>query len=83
MTCPRCQGFMATLTLNDPESTVPSEPVRAWRCVCCGEILDATIAANRASAQALHGSRRAHTFGVRLDGSGPDQHPALPRTPRH
>ena len=47
MTCPRCQGLMVSTTLEDAKSTLSREPLHAWRCLLCGEILDPTIAQHR------------------------------------
>ncbi len=47
MTCPRCQGLMVSATLEDAKSTLSREPLRAWRCLLCGEVLDPTIAQHR------------------------------------
>ncbi len=49
MTCPRCQGLMVSITLEDREWSVPGEPVLGWRCVLCGELVDETIVENRKS----------------------------------
>lgn len=48
MTCPRCRGLMAAITLEDPKSTIAREPLIGWRCLLCGEVLDPTIFENRA-----------------------------------
>ncbi len=47
MTCPRCQGLMASIALDDQESSPLGEPILGWRCLLCGEIIDETIVANR------------------------------------
>ncbi len=47
MTCPRCHGLMAAITLEDPKSTISREPLIGWRCLLCGEVLDPTISENR------------------------------------
>ncbi len=49
MTCPRCRGLMAAITLEDPKSTITLEPLIGWRCLLCGEVLDPTIFENRAA----------------------------------
>ncbi len=49
MTCPRCQGLMVSITLDDPESSPLGEPILGWRCLLCGEVVDETIVANRKS----------------------------------
>ncbi len=47
MNCPRCQGLMVSVTLEDAEWTVSREPILGWRCLLCGEVLDPTIAEHR------------------------------------
>ncbi len=48
MTCPRCPGLMAAITLEDVKGTIAREPLIGWRCLLCGEVLDPTIFENRA-----------------------------------
>ncbi len=47
MNCPRCHGLMVSVMLEDAKGTIAKDPVIAFRCVLCGEILDPTIAENR------------------------------------
>ncbi len=47
MTCPRCQGLMVSVTLEDAEWSRSREPSLGWRCLLCGEVVDPTIADNR------------------------------------
>jgi len=49
MTCPRCQGLMVSIPLEDRECSAPGEPILGWRCLLCGELVDETIVANRKS----------------------------------
>lgn len=45
MTCPRCAGRMVLERFFDVlETGVHTD---AWRCVCCGEMMDETILRNR------------------------------------
>ncbi len=43
MRCPRCQGRMFAEKFYDFVRSF-----EAWKCTCCGEVLDTTILANRA-----------------------------------
>lgn len=43
MICPRCKGRMFTEKFYDFVRSFD-----AWKCTCCGEVLDSTIIANRA-----------------------------------
>ncbi len=47
MTCPRCRGLMAAITLEDVKGTIAREPLIGGRCLLCGEVLDPTISENR------------------------------------
>ena len=49
MTCPRCQGLMVSITLEDQEGSPLGEPILGWRCLLCGGVVDETIVANRKS----------------------------------
>jgi hypothetical protein len=49
MSCPRCRGVMIAQDLHDHHGTYLTLP--GWRCLSCGEVLDATILTNRQSAQ--------------------------------
>lgn len=59
MDCPRCQGHMTRenfLDLNDDTGVLA---FAGWRCMICGEILDAVIMSNRTSRPApLHNRNR-------------------------
>lgn len=45
MDCPRCQGLMIMIRMNE---LAGSGTVVGWRCLLCGEALDPGIQANRA-----------------------------------
>jgi hypothetical protein len=45
MKCPRCKGLLVRDRLLDLQDT--AWHIDAWRCVSCGEVLDAVILANR------------------------------------
>ena len=47
MSCPRCRGVMIAQDLHDHHGTYL--PLPGWRCLSCGEVLDATILTNRQS----------------------------------
>ena len=47
MSCPRCCGVMIAQDLHDHHGTYLTLP--GWRCLSCGEVLDATILTNRQS----------------------------------
>lgn len=49
MKCPKCQGRMYAEKFHDFVRTYD-----AWKCICCGEMLDPTIAANRARNRQVH-----------------------------
>ncbi len=49
MMCPRCEGLMVSITLDDQVSSPLGEPILGWRCLLCGELVDETIVANRKS----------------------------------
>ena len=44
MSCPRCDGLMVSISMDD---TSRGETIFGWRCLMCGEALDAGIEANR------------------------------------
>lgn len=48
MTCPRCKGKMFAERFYDFVRSFD-----AWKCTCCGEVLDSTIIANRARTRNL------------------------------
>lgn len=45
MICPRCQGLMVLITLEDAASTTIR--FSGWQCLICGDVVDAEILANR------------------------------------
>ncbi len=49
MKCPKCKGKMFTEKFHDYVRVFD-----AWKCVCCGEIIDSTIVANRARSNNAH-----------------------------
>ncbi len=48
MKCPKCKGRMYSEKFYDFVRSFD-----AWTCTCCGEMIDSTIAANRASSRSL------------------------------
>jgi hypothetical protein len=54
MECPRCQGLMVIDTCLNMENVIHTVWVYEWRCLNCGEIIDAQTLANR-SARQQHG----------------------------
>ncbi len=62
MTCSRCQGLMASIALDDQESSPLGEPILGWRCLLCGEVVDETIVANRKSVRKPEHRRKAICF---------------------
>lgn len=48
MNCPKCKGRMFTEKFYDFVRSFD-----AWKCTCCGEVIDPTILANRARNQSL------------------------------
>ena len=47
MSCPRCQGIMVSVRLEDAMVSSGPELLGGWRCLTCGEVLDPVIASNR------------------------------------
>ena len=47
MDCPRCHGHMAYDDFQDLNDDTGELSFSGWRCMICGEILDAVIASNR------------------------------------
>lgn len=47
MDCPRCHGHMAYDNFQDLNDDTGELSFAGWRCMICGEILDAVIASNR------------------------------------
>ena len=45
--CERCRGLMIRDTVFGRESDLVSEAIPTWRCVNCGETIDALIRVNR------------------------------------
>jgi hypothetical protein len=46
MTCPRCQGLMESVRMEDA-GNLTSRHVSGWHCLLCGEVIEAGIEANR------------------------------------
>ncbi|MGE4544522.1 MAG: hypothetical protein AB7D06_10490 [Pedobacter sp.] len=49
MKCPKCKGKMYTEKFYDYVRAF-----EAWKCICCGEVIDSTIISNRARSANLH-----------------------------
>ena len=49
MQCPRCRGRMFAEKFYDFVRSFD-----AWKCTCCGELLDSTILVNRARSNNTH-----------------------------
>lgn len=47
MKCLRCQGLMVSHTMEDAGAPTSSGSFFGWKCLLCGEVIDAVIAANR------------------------------------
>lgn len=47
MDCLRCHGMMVEDWFEDAKADLRNMSFYGWRCVCCGDILDPVIAANR------------------------------------
>jgi len=47
MTCPRCQGLMSPIRLEDAGNMTNSQSLAGWRCLLCGEVIEPGITANR------------------------------------
>ncbi len=45
MVCPRCQGLMVAVRMNEQSGVGTAD---GWRCLLCGEAIDSHIQANRA-----------------------------------
>jgi hypothetical protein len=45
--CPRCRGLMYLVSYGDWGDPHNTQPVRAWNCIHCGEMVDPVILANR------------------------------------
>ncbi len=49
MACPRCHGLMVVDTFYDLAGIqLTYDCFNGWRCICCGNVWDRVIAANRA-----------------------------------
>ena len=46
--CPRCQGPMVSERYMDLLDDTGVYGITAWRCLCCGDVADPVILANRA-----------------------------------
>ncbi|WP_447976929.1 hypothetical protein [Candidatus Nitrospira bockiana] len=68
MMCPRCKGLMAPVDLRDWVSGTGQDNCKAFRCIACGEIVDALILQNRGldseAAAARRKSRARHNLPV-------------------
>jgi hypothetical protein len=64
MHCLRCHGLMVPIWLEDAESSTLCFP--GWRCLLCGEVIDAGIDANRKGLPVPTRSRRGPRYGVSL-----------------
>lgn len=49
MECPRCKGLMVQERFEDMLDDTGCLCFKGWRCIICGEILDAVIASHRES----------------------------------
>ena len=67
MRCPRCQGTMVPDTFEDICDDTGSFSFSGWRCVTCGEILDAVIARNREFRREPLLGRARKKFATQLD----------------
>ncbi len=47
MTCPRCQGLMGPIRLEDTGKMTNCQSLAGWRCLLCGEVIEPGITANR------------------------------------
>jgi hypothetical protein len=47
MHCFRCHGLMVSHRMDDVGMPTHSGPSPGWKCLLCGEVIDAVIAANR------------------------------------
>ncbi len=47
MHCPRCKGLMALTRFYDLRDDTGRIGFDAWRCICCGEVLDSMVCMNR------------------------------------
>jgi hypothetical protein len=47
MCCPRCKGLMDLTRFYDLLDDTGSIAFDAWRCICCGEVLDSVVYMNR------------------------------------
>lgn len=64
MRCSRCRGLMVAETYWDwGELMLTYSSFEGWRCLCCGNLWDPVIAANRHQLRPMHA-------GNRFDGQG-------------
>ena len=47
MDCLRCRGMMVVERIEEAKGDLREISFYGWRCVCCGNIFDPVIAANR------------------------------------
>lgn len=71
MNCPRCQGLMVTIRLEDAGNMTSCQSLSGWQCLLCGEVIDPGIAANRIG---HHEPWRDRTRPRYLAGSGAPKH---------
>lgn len=50
MQCPRCSGLMVPHRYADLEATTGSMYFDCWRCVNCGDLVDAVVLEHRSGA---------------------------------
>lgn len=67
MNCPRCQGLMVMVRLEDAGYMTSRQSLSGWQCLLCGEIIEPGIAANRIG---YHEPVRDRTRPRYLAGSG-------------
>ncbi len=70
LSCSRCHGMMVTVRLEDVNGTTRREPLLGWRCLQCGEVLDAGIVDNRRAHQHPVKNRARLPCGVMVQQSG-------------
>jgi hypothetical protein len=66
MHCPRCDGLMVIITLEDMGSHTSRQSISGWRCLLCGEIIEPGIVTNRKSHQEPTHTRARPWYGISL-----------------
>lgn len=56
MDCLRCRGMMVVERFEEAKGDLREISFYGWRCVCCGNIFDPVIAANRLRPLLPHGN---------------------------